>query len=285
MPLHIIDFHTHILPQEFVDSRQAIIRQDNKFAELFSNPKNITISAEQLIDHMDANGVDKSVVLGYGWTDNNVARLSNEYMLESAERYPNRIIPFCSVALSRGDFAISEAERCINSGAQGIGELHLTHGQLANAQSISSIGDLMKLARNCNLPVVIHASEPLGKVYIGKGDATPDATLKFATAFPNNRIVFAHFGGGLPFYALMPSVADKLHNVWFDTATAPYIYNSAVTPLSAQIVGTEKILFGSDFPIITQKRSLQHILSNQTLTKESIKSILSTNASNLINTR
>ena len=38
-------------------------------------------------------------------------------------------------------------------------------------------------------------------------------------------IIAAHWGGGLPFYALMPEVRDALQNVWFDTAAGHLLYD------------------------------------------------------------
>ena len=74
--------------------------------------------------------------------------------------------------------------------------------------------------------------------------------IKNARDYPNVKIVCAHWGGGLPFYALMPEVRDALENVWFDTAASPFLYSPEVFSSVAALVGTEKILPGSDFPLI-----------------------------------
>ena len=49
----------------------------------------------------------------------------------------------------------------------------------------------------------------------------------------------AHWGGGLPFYALMPEVEDSLSNVYFDSAASPFLYDASVFPTVAGLVGRE----------------------------------------------
>ena len=115
---------------------------------------------------------------------------------------------------------------------------------------------VMGLAAEAAVPVVVHASEPVGHDYPGKGATTPDRLLLLARAFPEVAFIFAHFGGGIPFYALMPEVADSLSNVYFDSAATPYLYRPEVYAVSATTAGADRILFGSDFPLIGQGRAL-----------------------------
>ena len=74
----------------------------------------------------------------------------------------------------------------------------------------------MNPALRLGLPVVIHSSEPVGHSYPGKGNTPPDKLLAFINNFPNNKIICAHWGGGLPFYDLMPEVNENLKNVYVD---------------------------------------------------------------------
>ena len=56
------------------------------------------------------------------------------------------------------------------------------------------------------------------------------------------RLVLAHWGGGLPFYALMPEVAESLSDVYFDTAASPFLYDAKVFETAASIVGPGHIM-------------------------------------------
>ncbi len=249
----IIDFHTHVLPPSFDERREEMAAKDRTFAALFSDPKAKIASHDELLTAMAEDGVDMSVALGFGWTDPGIARESNDYLLEAAGVSNGRIIAFCSVDPSWGDAALSEVERCVAAGARGIGELHpSTQGtKLATDRGLTRI---MAFAAQEGLPVVVHGSEPVGHDYPGKGHTYPNDLLAMATRFPGVKIVAAHWGGGLPFYAHMPEVRKALANVYFDSAATPFLYDQGVFSTVAGAVGPDHMLFGSDFPLLSAKR-------------------------------
>jgi len=49
-------------------------------------------------------------------------------------------------------------------------------------------------------------------------------------------------------------VRDVLRNVWLDTAASPFLYTPEVYHLAVQILGSDKILFGSDYPLLRPGR-------------------------------
>jgi predicted TIM-barrel fold metal-dependent hydrolase len=71
-------------------------------------------------------------------------------------------------------------------------------------------------------------------------------------AHPDLRVVAAHWGGGLPFYELMPEVAAAARNVWYDSAASTYLYDFAVFRHVAALVGPARILWGTDYPLLRQ---------------------------------
>ncbi len=249
----IIDFHTHLLPPSFDKRREEIAAKDRTFAALFTDPKAKMASKDDLLSAMAEDGVDMAVALGYGWTDQDVARESNDYLLEAAAASNGRIIAFCSIDPSWGDVALREVERCIAAGARGIGELHPST-QKTKLATDRGLARVMALAAQEGLPVVVHGSEPLGHEYPGKGDTHPGQLLAMATRFPDVKIIAAHWGGGLPFYAHMPEVREVLANVYFDSAATPFLYDQGVFSTVASAVGPDHMLFGSDFPLLRPKR-------------------------------
>jgi hypothetical protein len=132
-----------------------------------------------------------------------------------------------------------------------------------------------------DLVFLTHSSEPVGHEYSGKGSITPDILYSFITTFPNLKIVCAHWGGGLPFYALMPEVAEALANVFFDTAATVFLYRPQVFDHVTQIVGSDKILFGTDYPLMHQNRVLAQVRSSR-LSEEDRAKILGVNARRLL---
>jgi predicted TIM-barrel fold metal-dependent hydrolase len=100
------------------------------------------------------------------------------------------------------------------------------------------------------MPLMLHSSEPVGHRYPGKGTATPDRLLEFISVNPDLKIVLAHWGGGLPFYELMPEVAEQTRNVVYDTAASTYLYRADVFQTVLGIVGVERVMWGSDHPVL-----------------------------------
>jgi uncharacterized protein len=85
----------------------------------------------------------------------------------------------------------------------------------------------------------------------------------------------------LPFYTLMPEVREALENVYFDTAASSYLYRPEIYQRVSELVGADRILFGSDFPVISQARILNEIQAAG-LTDENKEEILSVNARRLL---
>lgn len=119
----IIDFHTHIFSPRVRERRDEYIKRDPCFSLLYSQQKAKLATAEELIASMDETGVDLSVVLNIGWASHELCAETNDYILDSISRYPDRLIGFCCVQPKAGDAAIVELERCAKAGAGGIGEM------------------------------------------------------------------------------------------------------------------------------------------------------------------
>ena len=254
----IIDAHVHVFPSSFRDRREELLRRDATFRELYSNPKAVMATVEDLTEALDAAEVDAAVAVGIGWSDVGLAREANDYLAESVAGSNGRLIGFCAVSPIWGEDALTEVERCSASGLRGIGELH-PDTQGFRIEDAVTMAPLMGLAKRLNLPVVAHASEPVGHTYQGKGTVTPERLLSFIEAFPNQPIIAAHWGGGLPFYALMPEVDAALANTYFDTAASPFLYDAQVFSTAAGLVGVGRILFATDYPLIKQARLLEQV--------------------------
>ena len=254
------DFHTHIFPPDLRARRERWLEKDATFADMFADPAARMASAEDLIRAMDEDGVRRAIAMGMGWTDKGLARESNDYIIEAARRCPDRIIPFCSVNPAwGGDAAASETDRCARLGARGIGELH---PDTQGFDLAADVRPILEVADEFRLAVTVHSSEPVGHLYPGKGDTTPRELMKLietSREYPGVKIICAHWGGGLPFYALMPEVRDALANVWFDTAATPFLYSRRVFSVAAALVGTDKILPASDFPLMRFARIRRQI--------------------------
>jgi predicted TIM-barrel fold metal-dependent hydrolase len=57
----------------------------------------------------------------------------------------------------------------------------------------------------------------------------------------------------------MPEVAAALANVYFDTAASPFLYQPRIFKLAPEAVGRQRVLFGSDYPLLGQARVLRQL--------------------------
>jgi len=276
----IVDFHTHLFSPQVKKNRDEYIKADPCFALLYSDPKAELVTAEELIASMDEAGVDVSVILNIGWTRHEMCVESNDYILEVVARYPKRLVGFCAVKLESPQ-AAREIERCAKSGIKGVGELR-PDVQLLDPGNKQIMEPVIKVMREHNLILLTHASEPVGHHYPGKGTITPDILYSFITSFPDLPLVCAHWGGGFPFYALMPEVKEAMDNVFFDTAASPFLYSHKIYSQVIQLIGADKILFGSDYPLLGQSRIIEEIKSLE-LEEEVKAKILGGNAQRLLN--
>jgi predicted TIM-barrel fold metal-dependent hydrolase len=276
----IIDFHTHVVPPGIKERREKYLGRDACFSMLYAEPKARLITADELITAMDEYEIDRSVILNLGWTSHELCVETNGYILESIARFPKRLIGFCAVQPLAGDKAIKEMERCARSGAKGIGEMR-PDIQGFDFTDSSVMKPVIEGVIENKLIFLTHASEPVGHQYFGKGKVTPEVIYPFIINFPDLKLVFAHWGGGLPFYGLMPEVNEALRNVYFDTAATPFLYKPQIFKQVVDIVGADKILLGSDYPLLSPKRIIDQLESVNLGQKDRAK-ILGGNAQKLL---
>ena len=246
----IIDSHVHILPASMRDTRDHLAALDPWFDVCHRGARSI-VTAEELLASMDASGIDRSVCFGWPFADPDLCAEVNDHLIAVQHELGDRLTCFATVSAGRPG-AVEELRRCAAGGLRGVGELN------ADAQGfvISSPG-IDQVASACTdlgMPMVLHCSEPVGHDYPGKGTATPGKVAAFALRHPTLRLVCAHLGGGLPFYAHMPEVAELCRRLWFDTAAGPYLFAPTAYRAVADLCGADRLLFGSDHPLLPARR-------------------------------
>ena len=255
----VIDFHTHIFHEKVQTEREKFFDSEPEFKLLYESEKSKIVGAESLIEMMDEQEVELSVVFGFPWRNSDHARENNDYIIESVKKYPDRLKGFaCFDVMSEG--AADETKRCLEAGLSGVGELAFYLSGI-DEKAINYLAPIMEILIDFgNLPCMIHTNEPVGHKYPGKTPVTLEQIYNLAKAFPKNKLVFAHFGGGVFFYNIMKKdVKAVLKNVWFDTAAAPYLYDPAIYKLVSDSGMIDKLLFGTDYPLLQPARYIKDI--------------------------
>ncbi len=250
----IWDSHVHLFPPEIYQNWEKYACRDAWFAQLTKKSETgrgteeAWANAKQALDCADRAGVYGLVMQGWYWNDPGLMRLHNDYMAQMLHRHPQRLKGFISINPKFGPAAIAEIERCAALGFSGIGEL----GPGGNGYDFEEPDflEVLACAEDCGLPVCIHCGEPVGHNYPGK-DTTSLAPLPdLVKRHSRLKLILAHLGGGLPFYEMNPRYRGLFDNVWYDTAANPLLYGMESLRAVISMIGSERLLFGSDFPLL-----------------------------------
>ena len=274
----IIDTHTHIFPEHVKQDRSRFFDNEPEFKLLYNSPKAAICNIVELLQSMDKYQVDISIICGFPWHSPEFTRQNNDIIIESVQKYPDRIKGLaCFDALWTG--AANETRRCIDAGLSGAGELAFYLSGIDKA-ALTSLEPVMTVLReNGNLPCMIHTNEPVGHKYPGKTPITLEQIYTLAKTFPANKIILAHWGGGIFFYNIMKKETKNiLKNIWYDTAASPFLYDSQIYDLAVAAGAIEKVLLGTDFPLLTPGRYFADI-DNSNISSLQKKQILGKNAS------
>jgi uncharacterized protein len=276
----IIDFHTHIVAPAVRKNRQNYFYNEPGFKLLYESEKSRLAGAEDIVAVMDEQGVDRAVVFGFPWKHMDHIRENNDYVVEALRKFPDRLIGFCCVDPSQNT-AVDEVRRCLEAGCTGVGELAFYEKGLDKA-AVDALDPIMSVCREKNCLALIHTNEPVGHVYPGKASMTLSQIYTMIQRFSENRIVLAHWGGGIFFYHLMKKqVKESFRNVWFDTAASPFLYDAGIYKTAVDIIGPDKILFGTDYPLLPPSRYFKEIKAAG-LSDDQIERICGGNAKKLL---
>jgi uncharacterized protein len=276
----IIDSHTHIFPTAVREDRAKYMKGEKWFGELYGSPRARTLSVEDLVAAMDEAGIDKAVACGFCWSQHEHCVEHNDYTIAAVEKYPDRIIGFATIQPKSGQRAVAEVERCHAAGIKGIGEWNPA-GQRFDLDDHEMLAPVVEAAAQLGMPIILHTTEPIGHDYKGKHGADLAEVYRFVKRFANINVICAHWGGGLLFYELMPEVAAVSERLFYDTAASPYLYSPAIFRIAPQLVGYRRILFGSDYPLVSHEKFLAQIKALH-MPRETEQAILGQNAADLL---
>lgn len=249
----IVDAHVHIIPDRIRDNVALVAATEPWFATCHSRGERLA-SAESLIAAMDEHEVDRAVCFTWPFADPLLCAEANDYVAAAVRRFPGRLTGF-GVVQPADPHAAREVARCASLGLAGIGEMN------ADAQGWTlldgSVAAAVDASVAAGMPWTLHCSEPVGRQYPGKGSATPDRILAFAQRHLELTLICAHLGGGLPLFSHIPEVRSACERLHFDTAAQPFVYDASVYRALVNGVGAERILLGSDHPLLDVPRYLR----------------------------
>ncbi len=250
----IIDIHTH--PRW----------EDDKFLQ-HPSPE----QADTMLAAAARHGIHSVCLLGrfYPYPDEDGIRAINDATIGMVRRCPERVfgLAFLNPALD-SDFLVGEIDRCLGAGLSGVKLEYEVNARDARLDPIME-------AVSARDAFVLHHSwyKTIQKVSC---ESDPSDVADLATRHPRTRILMAHLTAGG-----MRGVLDiqKHENVSIDTSGGqPF---SGLVEYAVNKLGSERVLFGSDYPIRDFASQLGRI-EGAKLTDQERSRILSKNAARML---
>lgn len=251
----IIDAHAHLYPPEMAaDPRGWAQRNGEEGWADVVGPTGGRPSLQRwptpgrLLRDMDEAGVERVILQGWYWRRGGSCSGQNRWYAALAKSHPDRISWFATVQPMDGPSALEELKRAVGEGAIGMGELSpAAQGFCVRGADFTALADW---ASQAGLPILFHVNEALGRNHPGRNRDRLDDFQWLASSYPRLKLILAHWGGLIPFFELNPVVRRDLKNVVYDTAASPLLYDARIYRQAIGAVGAEKILFGSDYPLL-----------------------------------
>ncbi len=250
--MRVIDAHVHLYPPEAgrEPTAWAAARGEPHWAELCTRrrrdgrPVQTFPTVDELLRAMDADGVDRAVLLGWYWEQPATCVLQNTFYAECVRAHPDRLAAFATVQPAAGPAALAEVRRAVGEGLVGLGELSPHSQHVAVDDPVW--GELLTLAGELNLPVNLHVTDPASRKFPGRVDTPLEDFVQLARAFPGTKFILAHWGGG-PVYAEALKIFPNVH---FDTAASPLMYEPGAAGQMLAALPAGRVLYGSDYPLV-----------------------------------
>jgi predicted TIM-barrel fold metal-dependent hydrolase len=246
----IWDAHVHCYPREVIDDPEGWARRmkEPHWGHLVRTGPQGWADPEAFIRIMDRDGIEKVLLQAWYWENPDSALRQNEWHAEWINRYPGRFMASACMHPDMKD-PIGELEAARQWGACAVGET-LPQVQCADGWAHPGWRAIIEWTTAAAWPVCLHVTEPAGHDYPGRVETPLMELVEVFEAHPGQKWICAHWGGGLPFFMQNRRVRKALGNTWFDSAAGPLLYDRGIWGTVVDLVGPEKVLFGSDFPLL-----------------------------------
>lgn len=186
--------------------------------------------------------------------------LPMQVIADAVEKYPDVFIGFGVVDPNKGAMAVRQLDEIVDLGLKGLGELHGgTQHFYANDPKHYP---LWERCEELGLIVLFHTGiSGAGAGVAGGGGVKLDASRPIpyiddiAADFPELRIIMAH--PSFPWDREGLAVIRHKPNVYMDLSGHSPLYFDPLVVAYAQTISQDKMLFGSDWPVLTPERWLR----------------------------
>jgi predicted TIM-barrel fold metal-dependent hydrolase len=248
-----IDVHTHV--HRSVNAPKADPEDNERLAAMAAYFK--TAAASFTVDDLAAYYRERKMAAVTFTIDQkeapeDPARVTPMEIIERARDHTDILIPFGSVDPARGAEAVRMAKRQIEAGAKGFKFHPSSQAFMPNDPSVYPVYEVIQEA---GLPALFHSGAGAGTR--GGGGirlkySNPMYLDDVAVDFPDMPIILAH--PSFPWQEEALSVATHKPQVYIDLSGWSPKYFAPILIQYANTLLKNKMLFGTDFPVLTPER-------------------------------
>jgi hypothetical protein len=249
----IIDFHCHVGIKESMWGR-------------WENDGKSQVKA------MDKYGIDIAAIYAVPSLLATVEQFQkeNEFILNAVKQFPDRLVGFCTINPLHEKKALQQIEQYISERMKGIKLYPPGSGYPIDSPIVDPI---IEKAIELDVPVSIHTD------YSTKL-CTPYQFATLARRHPKAKLVMLHMGLDSDMIYFTPEIVKGLDNVYLEMSGTPPIPKHVIER-PVQILGSEKVLFGTDHPAHNAACVLKKVEEAEVSQKDK-ENILEKNAKKLL---
>ena len=254
---HLIDAHCHIYPDPI--ARKAVGGISHFYGDLPFDTYDGTL--HRLVESGDAYGVEHNIVFSVATTPHQVHSI-NTYIATSEKSHPGRFTGLGTLHLDSEDME-ADFQEVLDLGLHGI-KLHpdIQGFQIDEPRAMK----IFAMCEDKGLPIYVHTGD---KRY---DNSNPNRVKNVLEAFPKLKFVGPHLGGWSVWEDAL-KVLPKYDNIIVDTSSSLYELDPDTARDIIRAYGSERVMFGTDYPMWTQQPEIDY-LKKLDLTDKEFEDIL-----------
>lgn len=285
--MNIIDAHAHLWLQQDTVVDGFPIRTLENGRSLFMGEVRQMIppfmtdgvnSAEVFLSNMDYAQVSAAVI-----TQEFIDGIQNDYLMEVAQRYPNRFL-VCGMCEFRKPGFLPHAKELLDKGFRAI-KIPAQRLLLKEGRVMLTSDEMMQMMH------LMEEREAILSIDLADGNIQVGEMEEIISECPNLKIAIGHFGMVTREGWKEQIKLARHRNVRIESGGITWLFNDEFYPFkgairaireAADLVGMEKLMWGSDYPrtitAITYRMSYDFVTKSNELTEEEKRLFLGMNA-------
>ncbi len=242
--MNIIDAHCHIFPDKIA------VKATQNTLKFYDIPHTAYYGdVGSLLKQCEESGVSRCVVSGVATNPQQPKKL-NEFLKNEEKLHPDKFIALGSLHPESPTIP-EDFKHLIDLGIKGVKIHPDIQGYKADCKGYMEI---YELCDNAGIPILIHTGDSR------YDNSNPNRMEKILKAYPHLQIIGAHLGG----WSVWEEACEKLckyDNFYVDTCSSFYLISHTNAKRIINKYGTDKVIFGTDYPMWKQKDEIERILS------------------------